>query len=124
LTQGDQLGLGEHTDGRKYVWSAVAPQPLIGPTGFDLETRFLPEAGLVREQVSMHNVLKCRWAKNGRRTNELPGGKVLSQAVAHCMGAHYQLPPTVDLVIAMGGVSWKALGGPGTVTDWRGFLKP
>ena len=89
-----------------------------------LSQTYLPIAGLTRgKDVSLANVLKCRLVKNGRRTNDLPTGKVLDEAVMHCVGAHLRIPVGTRLVVAMGALAWKALGGLGSISDWRGFLK-
>ena len=97
--------------------------PLIGATGYLMEKDYFPLAGLERGKVSLANVLRCRWIHNGRRTNNLPTGKVLEQAMAHC-SVHDNIPSSTRLIIAMGALSWKKFGGPGTVSSWRGFLKP
>jgi uracil-DNA glycosylase len=110
--------------GGKPVYAPHAPAPLIGKTGYDLSSTYLPIAGLTRgKNVSLANVLKCRAIKNGRRTNDLPSDHDLSAAVTHCTAAHLRIPKTVRLVVAMGAVAWRAMGGMGSITDWRGFLK-
>jgi uracil-DNA glycosylase len=109
---------------REYLTEPCQPAPLIGPTGYELMTRYLPEAGLTREQISLSNVLKCRLIVNGKRTNDMPTGKVYTQAVAHCMAAHFRVGRATRLLVAMGQHGWRALGGPGTISEWRGFLAP
>ena len=101
-------------------------KPMVGKTGQALDATYLPIAGLQRGyNVNVRNVLKCRWTlPNGKRTDNLPTGVTLEQAVEHC-GRHYlsDLPDSVDhLVIAMGDLSWSALGGPDSITKRRGFL--
>lgn len=106
---------------------ARGPAPLLGPTGFLLEREFLPRTGLTRDDISLCNVLKCRQQLPGKRivrTNDMPEGKVLAAAIEHCTAAYLRIPETTELVIAMGAHAWRQQGGPGTVTDWRGFLKP
>jgi uracil-DNA glycosylase len=104
------------------VEEACQPAPLIGATGLEMAKNYLPLAGLVRgENVSFANVLKCRQIVGGKRTNDLPKGKVLAQAVAHCTRAHLRVPAGVELVVAMGAVSVSYMGFPGTVSAWRGF---
>lgn len=110
--------------GGRPIYQTDTPRPLIGKTGYELTTTYLPIAGLTRgKDVSLANVLKCRAVKNGRRTNDLPAPSVVDVAVAHCTGAHLSIPKSVRLVIAMGALAWQALGGSGSITEWRGFLK-
>ena len=99
--------------------------PFVGKTGFVMEKAYLPHAGLIRgASVSIGNVLKCRWIKNGKRTNDLPPAKILNVAATHCIQAHLNIPPGIKLVVAQGALAWKMMGGPGSITDWRGYLKP
>lgn len=109
---------------REYQTELCDPQPLIGPTGYELTTKYLPEAGLTRDQVSLSNVLKCRLITNGKRTNDMPTGKVYTQAVEHCMRAHFRVGASTRLLVAMGQHAWRALGGPGAISEWRGYLAP
>ena len=110
--------------GGKPVYESHPSAPLIGKTGYELSQTYLPIAGLQRGvNVSLANVLKCRLIKNGRRTNDLPTGAVLDQAVVHCTGAHLRIPVGTRLVVAMGALAWKTLGGLGSISDWRGHLK-
>ena len=102
----------------------TGPAPLIGMTGYDMERDFFPLAGLQRSQVSLHNVLKCRWAPGGRRTNDMPSGKLLEQAVAHCTQAHMKIPGSVRLLVTMGAHAARWAGCPGSITEWRGFTFP
>ena len=101
---------------------AVTPAPLLGATGYEMERNYFPQAGLRRgENVSLANVLKCRLIVNGKRTNDLPKGKVLAAAVQHCTSNHLKIPPSTKLVVAMGALSAQYTGCPGSVHDWRGF---
>jgi DNA polymerase I-like protein with 3'-5' exonuclease and polymerase domains len=59
--------------------------------------------------------------QTGKKTNKLPTGKVLSQALLHCRQYDAPIP---ELIVAAGAVPWQALNGPGTITDWRGFKHP
>ena len=121
--QGKRL-VGYEYAGRRRVAieESCFPAPLIGATGLEMTKNYLPLAGLVRgENVSFANVLKCRQIAGGKRTNDLPKGKVLAQAVAHCTRAHLRVPAGVELVVAMGAVSVSYMGFPGTVSAWRGF---
>jgi len=107
-----------------YDTEPCPPAPLIGPTGWEVTTKYLPESGLTRDQVNWTNVLKCRMIVGGRRVNDMPKGKMWQQVVAHCTAAHFRVPPGVKLLVAMGGHAWRALRGPGSITEWRGFLSP
>lgn len=110
--------------GGRPVYVADVPRPLIGKTGYELTTTYLPIAGLTRgKDVSLANVLKCRWVKGGRRTNDLPPDKILADATAHCTRVHLHIPASVRLVVAMGALAWKIVGSGGSVSEWRGFLK-
>lgn len=100
-------------------------RPAVGSTGDDLNDKFLPAAGLTRGQdVSVRNVLRCRWRHpgTGKKTNNLPSGKVLEQAIKHCRT--YDAATGATVSIAAGALAWRMFGGPGTITDWRGFPHP
>jgi len=111
--------------GRRRAWMSEpnprGPAPLIGPTGWEMEREFLPLAQRERGAIALANVLKCRQVVNGRRVNDLPTGKRLAQAVAQCMGAHLQIPESVQVIVAMGALAVEAMGCPGKVSAWRGF---
>lgn len=110
-----------------YRTEPCTPAPLIGPTGFQLERDYLP---VPRTQVSLCNILKCRVQvkrmATGKveRINEMPMGKTLEAAVAHCTRAHLRIPGRTRLVVAMGAHAVRFFGFPGSVTEWRGFVKP
>lgn len=116
------VGVSWHYGRRTYQTAPHPPAPLIGPTGWDLETTYLPLAKLQRTDVSLCNVLRCRWLRDGKRTNDLPPEKILRPAVEHCTREHLRIPPATRLVVAMGALAWRALGGSGSVSAWRGFL--
>ena len=103
------------------VTEPCSPQPLIGPTGYDMVQDFFPLAGLERGSVSLANVLKCRQIVAGKRTNDLPTGKTLGLAVAHCTAAHLRIPASTQLIVAMGALAAEWTGCPGSVHLWRGF---
>lgn len=98
--------------------------PAVGSTGDDLNEKFLPKAGLTRgEDVNVRNVLRCRWQlPSGEKTNKLPSGKTLVQAVKHCR-VHDQ-PTGAEVSVAAGALAWRMFDGPGSITDWRGFPHP
>ena len=97
------------------------PAPLIGETGFQMAQDFFPLAGLERGSISLANVLKCRQIVAGKRTNDLPTGKTLGLAVAHCTAAHLRIPASTQLIVAMGALAAEWTGCPGSVHLWRGF---
>lgn len=115
--------------GRDRVYEQVEPQPLIGASGYALENIYLPRASLYRGGVSYGNVLKCRAiSKAGVRTNELPKGDTLRQAVKHCTTSHLVVPPGTSLLVGHGQVAWDYLvgtrdGAPDkAISEWRGYL--
>lgn len=99
-------------------------EPKVGPTGRLEEHKFMLLAGLTRQDVSLSNALRCRWIKNGQPTDAAPPPTVLKQALEYCHIAHFQMGPTTQLVVAQGNWAWQQLGGSGSITDWRGHLKP
>ena len=116
--------VGYEYSGRRRVplTEPCQPAPLLGATGYEMERNYFPQAGLRRgENVSLANVLKCRLIVNGKRTNDLPKGKVLTAAVEHCTRNHLKIPPSTKLVVAMGALSAAFTGCPGSIHDWRGF---
>lgn len=117
----------------------VRPAPMIGATGHMMDTQFLPLAGLTRgENVSVCNVLKCRWTDAaGVKTDKLPQGKVLQEAIEHCTTHHLTIPKSTRLLVAQGDLAWDfasqgvgPLLGKGDEEEgdkggkWRGFLAP
>lgn len=104
--------------------------PAQGQAGKDMDSNFLPLAGLVRGQsVTVGNVLKCRWAGG----NDLTWDDTQRQAVSHCTEAHLRIPEGTRLIIAQGKLAFQyAHGGnlrspegrPASITDWRGFIIP
>lgn len=98
-------------------------KPFVGKTGYVMVHEYFPIAGLVRgENVSIGNTLRCRW----QQSNNLPTGKTLSSAVAHCTQAHLRIPESTKLVVAQGSLAAKLMANDDTlsITDWRGFLLP
>ena len=105
-------GVDEESQGR----------PLVGKTGQMFEARFLPLAKLERGvNVSLGNVLKCRWQVGSKRINNLPPAAILKPAVEHCTREHLIIPRGTELVIGMGKLANDYLGCPGSVSTWRGF---
>jgi DNA polymerase len=94
-------------------------KPAIGATGNVLNDTLLPRAGLQRgKDVSVCNAIRCRW----QGSNDLPPKPILMEAIKHCR--QYDTVGTEKLIVAAGAVAWLALGCPGSITDWRGFLAP
>lgn len=92
--------------------------PFVGKTGQLMIKEYFPLAGLVRgENVNICNVLKCRY----NNSNKLPTGKILQQAVDHCTREHLRIPKSTKLLICQGALAFKAMGGKGSITDWRGY---
>ena len=117
----------------KPVTEPCTHQPLTGATGFAAANTWLPKAGLHPDNVSYLNILKCRWALHGKRTNKLPKDKSYYQAVRHCMDAHFRVPDSVTTLVACGDHAFKALGGaslkqpdgkPATISSYRGYTLP
>ena len=110
--RGQAPGVDEEREGRPYV----------GKTGQLMDRVFLPLAGLVRERVTISNTFRCRWSINGKKTDQLPSGKgskALLQSMMICC-RQYDPPPPSKLYLAQGEWAWKSLGGPGTISEWRG----
>ena len=96
--------------------------PFTGPTGELQTSQFFPLAKLERSRnVSIANVLKCRWSEGGKKTDKLPPEPILAQAIEHCTMHHLRIPKEVSLVIAEGAIaaSWCA-SEPVKVWRWRG----
>lgn len=99
-------------------------RPFVGPTGQIQTEHFFPLASLERgKNVHIANVLKCRWIKDGKKTDELPPEPLLTRAVEHCTNAHLRVPEGTRLIVAEGGLaaSWCA-GQHVSVYRWRGHL--
>ena len=108
---GQNPGFDEELEGR----------PFVGATGQTMIGKYFGSAGLVRgENVSIGNVIRCRW----NRQNALPPEAVLKPALRHCMKAHFRPPSQTRLVVAQGALAWRAMGQSTKITEWRGFLAP
>jgi len=108
------------------VYQVCDHKPAIGRTGYFMDRTLLPLAGLERgKNVSVLNVLKCRWTDNGRKVNELPRGKVLLDIVDRCTCAYLRIPASTRLVVAAGQLAWEYLQGDKlSISSWRGFVGP
>lgn len=121
-------------DGGHKVYEPCRPAPLIGTTGYDLQRRFLPLAGLERGvSVSLANPIRCRL----EGANEVPHIKLneTKEAIQHCQREHYRPPSSTRLVVAEGAYALYAATGedgsdsPGHkisrgIEGWRGWLLP
>ena len=99
-------------------------KPFVGPTGQVMVDHFFPLARLERgKNVSIANVLKCRWTKEGKKVDELPTGNILHDAIGQCTREHLHIPPSTTLVVAQGGhAATYARGLPTKVYPWRGHV--
>lgn len=112
LVLGQAPGVVEEHQGR----------PFVGPTGILQTEHFFPLAHLERgKNVSIANVLKCRWMEHGKKTDKLPPVDILREAVSHCTVHHLKIPKETTLVVAEGAIaaSWCA-DRPVKVMQWRG----
>ena len=116
LIVGQNPGEQEEAEGR----------PFVGKTGLSME-KYLRDAGLTRDEVSVGNALRCRW----RGSNDLPPitQTITKDALRHCWQAHGRIPDGTRLIVAQGDYAAVTLTGE-TVsagdksTGWRGFLRP
>ena len=108
----------------------IEGRPTVGKTGQWVARHLHPPAGLTRGvNVSIANVLKCRWrrwvgmGKGGmwEGTNSLPPEPILTQAMAHCTSAYLRMPPGVEVVVACGELAHRYVGARvvGMVHVWR-----
>lgn len=99
--------------------------PLVGNTGRMLATVYLPLVGVDLDEVGRDNVIRCRWRPPGRKqkTNELPKGEMLSQAIGHCR-QYDCTPESVRLVVAMGVAALSKFAPTLKQFEWRGHLLP
>ena len=110
---GQNPGVDEEKEGK----------PFVGKTGQKMIETYFPVAKLVRgENVSIGNVIKCRW----NNSNNLPSGKTLQESVRHCVREHLYIPPSTRLIVAQGSLAAKTISGDDrlAIEKWRGFLIP
>ncbi len=99
----------------------VEGRPFIGKTGQAME-KYLRDAGLTRDEVSVGNALRCRW----RGSNDIPH---IRDALKYCWAAHGRIPDGTRLIVSQGDYAAVTLTGE-TVsagdksTGWRGYLRP
>ncbi len=101
-------------------------RPFVGKTGRSME-KFLRDAGLTRDDVSVGNAIRCRW----RGTNELPPitQTITKDALKHCWAAHGRIPDGTRLIISQGDYAAVTLTGETVATGdkstgYRGYLRP
>lgn len=113
-------------------WEACHPAPFLGDSGYDLERTYLPLAGLARDDVSLHNAIRCR--VGGRNVLPPLGRTETREAIKHCQRAHFQ-PGDARVLIALGEYAlWALTGEDGgdappygisrKIGGWRGWLLP
>lgn len=148
---------GRHLHNRTWQWDSatstskaiddydkVEPQPLIGATGRQFDTKFLPLTGLKREEVSIGNAIRCRPGRGLglKNANDLPpitttmrletSKAGIVQALRHCRDAYLRIPDSVELVVTGGRYAMFQLTGiqeeereygrkAGVIESWRGF---
>src|SRR3990172_4160923 len=102
-------------------------RPFVGKTGAMMDAKYLKDAGLTRDDVSVGNAIRCRW----KDTNDLPpiASVELKGALAHCTRAHFRIPSGTWLLVAQGDYAAMMLTGRtvsdgDTSTGWRGYLLP
>lgn len=122
---------------RNPLYQIESPRPLLGAEGYKVVNTYFPLAGLSREDVSLHHLIKCRY----KHSNVLPRGAEYEDALQHCITHHLEIPPHVQVIIAPGAHAkereyatkvhqlaqgtWEYTQGKGyPITDWRGFIGP
>lgn len=99
------------------IYETVPPKPFIGSTGWLLENTYLPAAGLKRQDVSLHHILKCY-------TAHPPTGDILQAAMHHCVSNHLNITDESKVLITLGKEPWELFQGSLPLADWRGFPGP
>jgi len=101
-------------------------QPKVGKTGQQQARYFMPKAGVTRADVSLSNVIRCRW----RQSNDLPpvDSVLFRQAAKHCNQAYGHIPEGCKLILAEGDYAayhhtGEKVGGDPS-DSWRGYIRP
>ena len=129
------LGCPWYGDGKGYIEDDTYPGVLFltgepdkqevsldktgeGPAGKDLQTHFLPLAGLTRgKDCGLGHLLKCQ------KPEGVEDAKAL--ALAHCTRAYPIPSDTTTLVVALGKAVYEyATKWTSRIQDWRGYLLP
>ena len=119
--------------GKLKTWEACDPAPFLGDDGHDLDRTYLPLAGLVREDVSLATVIRCR--VGGSRALPPLGRKEVQVAIRQCQGAYFRPQTESRVVVALGQHAlWAVSGEDGgdppphgisrTIAGWRGWVLP
>lgn len=119
-------------------------RPAVGDAGTYMNEHFIKLLGKTRDEVSVGNILKCRWRhpKTGQKTSKLPsetgvwnkdkkkwdqvtGKEIEKLAVTQCLLAHWQVPKHIKHLLMLGdkGMPTQMVTGVSTL-EWRGFLAP
>ena len=128
------------TEGSGEIWEEDVPRPLIGKSGYELDHKFLPLAGLTRDDVECCNVVRCRL----ENSNDLPPltTTMARNMVQHCQRAYWREPNESQTMVALGAYALWALTGEyegddddadaadddlrasKSIDGWRGWLLP
>lgn len=129
-----------NSEGSGEIWEEDRPRPMIGKTGWELDNKFLPLAGLKREDVEVCNVIRCRLDNS----NDLPPltTTMAKEMVTHCQRAYWREPNEEQTIVALGAYALWALTGEyegddddadsadddlrasKSIDGWRGWLLP
>ena len=127
-------------EGTGEIWEQDVPRPLIGKSGYELDHKFLPLAGLIRDEVECTNVVRCRL----ENSNDLPPltTTMARTMVQHCQRAYWKEPHDSQILVALGAYPLWALTGEyegddddadaadddlrasKSIDGWRGWLLP
>lgn len=99
------------------LYETTHPRPFLGHAGWLLENTYLPLAGLRREDVSLHHILKCHLPHR-------PNWDTLLAAQHHCVKHHLNTSDEVQVLITVGEDAWKLYHPELPLHEWRGFLSP
>lgn len=96
-------------EGTGEIWENDVPRPLIGKSGYELDHKFLPLAGLSRDEVECCNVIRCRLGNS----NDLPPltTTMARQMIEHCQRAYWREPHEEQTLVALGAYALWALTG-------------
>lgn len=113
---GEDEVLGRHfiryykgEEGSGDIYEEDVPRPLIGKSGYELDHKFLPLAGLTRDDVECANVVRCRLGNS----NDLPPltTTMAREVVMHCQRAYWREPHESQTMVALGAYALWALTG-------------
>ncbi len=127
-------------EGTGEIWEEDVPRPLIGKSGYELDHKFLPLAGLTRDDVECTNVVRCRL----ENSNDLPPltTTMARTMVQHCQRAYWREPHAGQTLVTLGAYALYALTqeyegddddsdsadddlrASRSIDGWRGWLLP